>query len=230
MNNELNNEQSIETAELDNEIGGESETTGLNPKKPWWKRVNLKTGIIIAVVVIACGALYYFKNVFVVASVDGKLISRYSVIKSIESAYGQQALENLITEKLIKMGLSKSNIVISDDEINGEISILTANLANQGSTLALALEQSNMTESDLRDKISTQKKLEKILADKTAVTSEEVDKYIKDNKITFKKGDNVDEQKAQISESLKQQKFNQEAGIWLENLRSQAKIKYFLNY
>lgn len=196
----------------------------------WIRKIKIKWAVIAAIIIVAAGFLYYYKSFFVAASVDGKFVSRYSVIKRTEAIYGQQALDYLITEKLIKIGLEKKNVAVTNEEVDQEIEKLTANIVNQGGTLAAVLKQNNMTENDLRSKIITQKKLEKILADKIAVTAEEVDKYVKDNKITFSKDSSVEEQKAEIAESLKNQKFNLEADAWVEDLRSQVKIDYFTNY
>lgn len=236
MENETQVQESLNQAEMGEgvEIIGDA----VSPEKRgkfgkyfgWARKIKIKWAIIAAIVIIVAGLLYYYKSFFVVASVDGKLVSRFSVIKRTETMYGQQALDYLITEKLIQVGLNESDVTVSDEEVSDEINKLTASIVSQGGTLAEALAQNKMTEDDLRDKIITQKKLEKILADKISVSAEEVDQYVKDNKITFSKDTSVEEQKAEIAESLKNQKFNTEADAWIENIRAEANIKYYLEY
>ena len=100
----------------------------------------------------------------------------------------------------------------------------------QGGTLEMALAQQGMTEEKLREQITIQKKLEKLLADKVAVTEAEIDTYIKDSKATPPKNVKMEDFRKQIGEQLKGQKFQQEAQKWVSDLTTSAKIKYYVNY
>ncbi len=92
-----------------------------------------------------------------------------------------------------------------------------------------ALAASNLTRDTLSEQIVVQKKLEKLLGDKIAVTDAEVTKYITDNKITVPK-DGEESIKAALSEQLRMQKLNAEVETLLTTLKANAKIKYYVNY
>ncbi len=198
--------------------------------------INLKFNpkplvIVIGVaVILILIALFFTKGLFVAATVNGSPISRLSVIKELEKQGGKQALKAIIEKKIIETELNKQNVSITPAEIDEEIKKIEAQVASQGGTLKAALAQQGLTEEKLREQITIQKKLEKLLADKVAVTDAEVDTYLKDSKTTPPKDVKIEDFRKQIGERLKQQKFQQEAQKWVSDLTASAKIKYYVNY
>ena len=133
-------------------------------------------------------------------------------------------------KKLIETELNKQKITATKEEVDAEIEKIKAQVTAQGGTLEMALAQQGMTEEKPREQITVQKKLEKLLADKVAVTEAEIDTYIKDSKATTPKDMKIEDFRKQISEQLKVQKFQQEAQKWVADLTASAKIKYYVNY
>jgi len=192
-------------------------------------KISVKTTIIIAVI-IAVGALaYFYKGLFVAATVDGSYISRLTIIQELEKASGEDLLDSLIVKKLIQNEVNAKKIVVSDDEINGEIKRIEYQIMAQGSAIDAALAAQGMSMEDLEKQIVLQKQVEKLVADKINVTDEEVSQYIKDNTISIPEG-----QEAmiiiQIKDELRNQKINAEADVLITALKSQANIRYFVNY
>src|SRR3989344_1476569 len=181
-------------------------------------------------VILIVAALFIAKGIFVAATVNGSPISRLSVIQELEKQGGKQALEAIIDKKLIETELDKQKIVATKEQIDAEIDKIKSQVTAQGGTLEMALAQQGMTEEKLREQITIQKKLEKLLADKVAVTEAEIDTYIKDSKATPPKDVKMEDFRKQISEQLKSQKFQQEAQKWVSDLTTSAKIKYYVNY
>lgn len=199
--------------------------------------VNLKfkkpTPITIAVgiaVILIIFALFFAKGLFIVATVNSNPISRLSVIQELEKQSGKQVLEDLINKRLIETELNKQKITVTKQEIDEEIKKVEMQVTNQGGTLKMALAQQGMTEEKFREQITIQKKLEKLLADKVAVTESEIDTYIKDSKSTPSKDIKTEDFRKQISNQIKQEKFQQEAQKWVSDLTASAKIKYYVNY
>lgn len=191
------------------------------------KPLHIVIGVVVLLIIVA---LFFAKGLFVAATVNGSPISRLSVIQELEKQGGKQALEVIINKKLIETELNKQNITVTQEEVDGEMKKIEAQVASQGGTLKAALAQQGMTEEKLREQITIQKKLEKLLADKVAVTDAEIDAYIKDSKATPPKDVTTEDFRKQISEQLKQQKFQQEAQKWVSDLTASAKIKYYVNY
>lgn len=194
-------------------------------KKP--KPLVIAIGVAVVLILVA---LFFAKGIFVAATVNGSPISRLSVIQELEKQGGKQALEAIIDKKLIETELKKQNVSVTPAEIDEEIKKIEAQVAGQGGTLEAALAQQGMTEEKLREQITIQKKLEKLLADKVAISDAEIDAYIKDSKATPPKEVKMEDFRKQISEQLKGQKFQQEAQKWVADLTASAKIKYYVNY
>jgi len=53
---------------------------------------------------------------------------------------------------------------------------------------------------------------------------------MKDNQITTPEDVKIEDFRKQLSDHLKQQKFQQEAQQWVSNLTASAKIKFYVNY
>lgn len=194
-------------------------------KKP--KPVVLAIGTAVILIIVA---LIFAKGLFVAATVNGNPISRWSVIKELEKQGGKQALEAIIDKKLIESELNKQKIAVTKEEVDAEIKKIETQVTSQGGTLEMALAQQGLTREKLVEQITIQKKLEKLLADKVAVTDAEIDAYIKDSKATPPKDMKIEDFKKQVGEQLKQQKFQTEAQQWVSDLTTSAKIKYYVNY
>lgn len=193
------------------------------------KKMNTKMGIAIAVLLVAAAFAFYHKSVFVAAMVNGHPISRLAVIREVEKASGKRALDALVTEVLINNEASKKGITVSDDEVNDNVKQIEGQLTGQGQNLDAALAAQGLTRNDLVKQLAVRKKVEKMLGDKIQVTDADVDAYIKQNKAQFPKAPES-EVRTQIKESLKQKKFSQEAGPFIESLRTQASISYYVHY
>ena len=172
----------------------------------------------------------FSKGVFIAATVNGSPISRLSVIEKLEQQGGKDALQAIINEKLIKSAIAKSNVAIEAGAVDIKMTEIETQVKAQGGTLAEALEAEGMTITQLRDQIETQQKLEKILADKLAVTNDEITAFITENKITPPEGTNEATLKTQVEAQLKQQKFQAESQKWIAEITESAKIKYYVEY
>ncbi len=193
------------------------------------KGVSLKTVIWIAVAIVLLTLLFVYKGLFVAATVNGSPISRFSVVKELEARSGKAALDNLIVEKLISMEAAKKGVKITDEQIAAEITNIENQIKSQGGTLDQALSMQGMSMTDLKSQIRLQKELESLLGDKLAVTDAEIESYIKDNKVQIPAGQEAS-YRENITQQLKQQKLNSEAGSYIESLKAQSSIKYFVNY
>lgn len=199
-------------------------------KKDITVKINMRVIVAVVVIIFVAAALYYYKGFFVAALVNGTPISRVSVIQELEKQSGKSALDSLITKQLIEGEARKKNITVSADEVNQEIKKIEGEILKQGASLQEVLSQQGMTEERLREQITIQKKIEKILADKVSVSDAELDTYIKENKISPEKDEKPEDMKSRIKEQLKGQKFSQEAEGFVADLKASAKIQYFVKY
>lgn len=189
-----------------------------------------KRVVAVAILIVVLSILYSYRGLFIAATVNGNPISRLSVIRELEKKSGEQALEALVTKRLISAAAIKAGAVTDSADVDSEIKKITEQIEAQGGTLALALEQQGMTEAEFRDQIVLQKNLEKILGDKVVVTDEDVASYMAQTKAVTPKGVTDEDFKNQIREQLKGQKFNAEASQWVADAKATATINYFVDY
>lgn len=192
-------------------------------------KISIKTAVVIAAIIILGALAYVSKGIFIAATVDGSPISRLAVIQGLEKSSGQSLLNSLITKKLIQNEAKTKKIVVSNDEINAEIKKIEDQVAFQGTTIDAALSAQGMSMKDLKEQIVFQLEIEKLVADKINVTDEEAAQYIKSNSIPVPWGQEATTT-AQVKEELRGQKLSTEGNALITSLRSQAKIRYFVNY
>jgi len=193
-------------------------------KKPSKKKISLGIGLIIVLVV-----LYLFKSLFVAAFVNGKPLSRISVIAELEKQYGKQALDSLVSKMLIYQEAKKQKIEVTEKEVDNLITEIEKAYESQGGIDQVLLLQ-GMTRNDLKKQIETQLLIEKILAEKALVTTKEVNEYIETNKEALPGDLSSEEIEKSVEGQLRQQKISEEFQIWLTDVQQKAKINYFVEY
>lgn len=197
------------------------------------KRFSLitKRNIVIVLLLASFGYLLFLnRGLFVAAMVNNQPISRLSVVSELEKKQGKSALDSLITETLIMQEAQKNNIVVSQEEVDGEIGKISDSVKAQGQDLDQLLTLQGMKKEDLEKQVRVQKIVEKILADKLNVTDEDVKKYITDNKDSFPATMKEEEKVTQARTQLQQDKIGTEFQTWVTDLRSKSDIKYFVSY
>ncbi len=191
-------------------------------------KIPVKKLIIFLAIIIIGFLLYQNKDLFIVATVNNRPISRQRFNQQIESQYGQQVLETMINEELIKQAAGDQKIVISQEKIDEEMAKIEKSLP-EGMNLDQALQMQGMSRENLEEQMRLQLAIEEILAPKIQITDEELKQYIEENKDYFSAT-----QEAQIreeaQEGLRQQKLNQNFQSWLQELTEKAKINRWLKF
>ncbi len=214
---------------MNNEL---DQTQNLSPFPPEAKKsLSRRTKIIIIalVVIVLAGISYYFRDLFIAATIDGQPISRFAVIGELEKQSGATVLGALIDKRLIDNEIDNQGITIDNQIVQDEIKNIEEQITMQGTTLEAALNAQGLTRAELEEEIARQKKIEKLLADKVQVSDSEIEQYIAANQIPIPEGQEA-EYKLQLSEQIKSEKFSQEASLWLSDLRAAANIDYFVEY
>lgn len=193
------------------------------------KKNTRRTLGLLALLAIVLGLLYYYKDLFVVAMVNGRPVTRFAVVQELEKQNGKSVVDNLVTKALIEQEASKKGISVSTDDINAELAKIETDLQSQGQTLDQVLEMQGLTKSDVEENLRVKLYIEKILADKVQVSEDDVKKYYDENKSLYGEA-KFDDVKGQIEESLKQQKLQTEYQTWIEELKSNSTINYFKSY
>jgi foldase protein PrsA len=188
--------------------------------------VNKKYLMIGLVVIILAALTFYFRNLFVVAVVNGKPITRLSLIKELEKQSGKKTLDLLVTQELLYQEAQKQQVTVTTDEVNQEIKKLEDNFVKQGQNLNQLLLAQGMTRDSLADQIKLQKLAEKLVEKDVVVSDQEVDDYLKQNAASLPKETKPEDLKTQVKDELKQQKLSEQIQALLQKLHDSAKINY----
>jgi hypothetical protein len=202
--------------------------------KKFYERLSPRALVIAACIVIIAAAAAYVvyakRGWFIAATVNGTTISRLSVIEELEKQNGKNVLDSIITKKLIADEAAKLGVSVSGDDIEAQIQKIRDQISGQGVDLESALAQQGMTIDELREQIVLSKELEQILADKIAVSDDEITQYLKENKLMPAKGDATESLKDSVREQLKSQKLSTAAQQWVEDIKSRANIIKYVQY
>lgn len=194
---------------------------GENIKKP---RVFIPVIVIIVLIL-----LFLFKNMFVVALVNGQPVFRMAYQQQLEAQAGKQVMSSLVTQSLLEQEAARRGITVSQTELDAQLRTIQAQLATQGQTLDSALAAQGLSQSSFMQQLRLQALVQKMLADKITVSDTEISDYISKNQATLPTGETDAQIKAQVKQQLSQQKLSQQAQLLVQQLQSKAHITYFIN-
>lgn len=188
----------------------------------------IKRPIVIICVILAViiGAAFFLRSMFIVATINGEPVTRLQLISDLERQYGKQALEGLVTEKLILQEAKSKKVTVSDSDVSTELKKIESQVSQSGQTLDQLLALQGMTRTDLQKRIKVQKIVEKLIVSNLDVTEKEIDNYINENKDSFATSEITKEIRDSIKEQLKQSKITEKYQQWLAELKKNAKIEY----
>lgn len=200
------------------------DTSTKNNKSESHKRFFIPLAIILIV-----GLVYAIATQFVVATVNYRPITRYTMLREMENQIGQQTLENLIVKQLILQEAQKQNIQVTTEEIDSEIATIEDTLSAQGQSIEEALAFQGLSIDNLRDQLKLQLTVNKLVGEQE-VPEEEINEFIEQQSAFLQDGADESQIRQDAQEFLKQQKQAEAADELINNLRTQAQVNYFGPY
>jgi foldase protein PrsA len=195
---------------------------------------NSKTIVAMIILAIVIGFLIGY-GVFrprqdVVASVNGEKLTKEQLYNELLKSNGEEALNSLISQKIIELEMNKQQIVVSDEEVQTELQKYYDNYGGEeGFNEALA--SSGYTLEEFKKETINELGVRKILEPQITITDEEMKSYFEENKTQFTpEGQTADfeKSKADVREALLQSKIATEYSTWMDNLYQQYAVKNYL--
>ncbi|MFA5025972.1 MAG: SurA N-terminal domain-containing protein [Candidatus Shapirobacteria bacterium] len=178
----------------------------------------------VLAVIIAVAAIYAYYRFGIVATVNGKPISRLTYWQYLERLDKKETVKQMANEALVYQEAAKKGIVVSKEEIATEIASVEAEIKSQNQTLDAALTAEGMTRTDLEKQIALQKMVEKMSNPSVDITQTQVDEYLLKNKAliptTYTKEQLQVLAKTQLSTEAK----NNAIDTWFADLKKTAQI------
>lgn len=182
------------------------------------------------VFLLVLGFIYFSVRFLLVASVNGQLIDRLTIIKKLEKQGGEKTLDVIILKILINQEAKKRKVTVSQKDIDAEIQKIEANVTAQGSSLDQLLQQQGMKKNDLTEEVKIQLLVSKMVGNNINVTDKEIDNYIDSQKIQISPDPDQKFPREKIKQQVKQQKLQAKIQAFVADLKAKAKINYFVKY
>jgi len=131
-------------------------------------KLNLRKFRVGLIVLAVLGLLFYFRNLFVVAWVNGRPIWRVTFTNELVKAGGTQTLDLMITRDLILQEAKKQKVAIGDSAIQEELKKIEEFATQQGSTLDQLLQIQGMSRQELTKSIRLNKLVETMAGTESA--------------------------------------------------------------
>lgn len=182
------------------------------------KRKWLITGASV-ILILALGFLLAPK--LFIAFVDHKPITFVEYYSILDSRYGKDTREQLISERLIFDEAKMRGVNVSDTEINDQIKKVEDQ--EQGAAnLDSVLKQQGLTKEDLKKQIKLQTLIKKMFGQGVNVSDDDVNKYLEQNKQDYPEV--TDEVRKNIKDQLIQQKIAGAFRSWLQQVQQSSRV------
>jgi foldase protein PrsA len=151
---------------------------------------KFRLGILVLILAGLGTAAFFLSKEPAVASVGGENIKKDELYSLLVKQYGDEALDALVTDKIIEMEAKKEKVTISDKEKEEELKDLKETYGGEEGFKA-ALEQSGVTEAGIAEDIEKYLKTEKLLEPRIDLKEEDIKAYFDENKDQFAQQEQV---------------------------------------
>ncbi len=144
----------------------------------------MKQALYIIIGAVAASALFLLLNFNQndqVASVNGTEISKDELYAEMLKASGNETLDLMISDEIIRQETEKEGIDVTDEEIAAEIAVYEEQYGG-ADQLEAALAESGMTIEDLEEEVKTYVQIEKLIGPNIEITDEQITAYFEENK------------------------------------------------
>ncbi len=182
---------------------------------------------------LVLGLIYFLVRFLLVASVNGQLVDRLTIIKDLEKQGGKKVLDTVILKTLINQEAKKRKLTVSQKELDAELQKIETNVTSQGTTLNALLAQQGMTKNDLISEVKLQLLITKMVGSNVSVTQKEIDTYLESQKnqtSTDLGSTTLGLDRVKAESVLRQQKIQVKIQAFIADLKAKAKINYFVKY
>lgn len=153
------------------------------------KQTNIKKILkVLTAPIVLCACLVGCSNgdddSRTVATVDDKVITEAELNHLLQGQYGPSTLDALITNKIVELEAEKSDITLTDEEIEEEYNAYADAYGGEDALLT-AIKSYNLTKEDIVKDVEIYLLTLKVMEDYIGITDEDVKTYFEENKESF---------------------------------------------
>lgn len=140
---------------------------------------------IVLLLIISIGIVYYkTRTGDVVARINGEKITKNELYNVLVAQNGKEALDSLISDKVIALEVQKNNISVTDEAVQEEFQNIAAQ--NGGEEVFIqTLEAYGYQLDDVKKDVKKNLEVTKLLKAQITVTEDEIKNYFEENKDTY---------------------------------------------
>lgn len=202
--------------------------TGKPKSKKFQKFIDYKLQYILGALLII-GLLYSYKSQFIVATVNSRPITRWALVKELESQGKNQAVDSLISQGLVLQEAKNKKVNISKEELDKEVKKIRKSFETGAQKLEDILKQQNITYKVFLKQVKLQLIMNKLISGDIKVSEDAINKYIEENRSFYPEETTEADLKTSAVEQLKQKELNIKVQKLLDDLKTKANINYFNN-
>lgn len=130
------------------------------------------------------------KDKDIVAKVDNESITKEELYNILVEQNGEQALNSLIADKIIKLEVEKHKVEVSEEDVENEINKIKENYGGEDAfNQAMAYYGFNLE--DLEKNIATNLQIKKLVAPNISISDDEIQDFFETNKAMFNEEEQV---------------------------------------
>lgn len=150
-----------------------------------WPLQRIIIHVVILCIVLALLIFGYTKlKPETVASVNGENISKNELYEAMVKTNGEQALESLITKKIVELEAKKQKVAVSDADVDKELEKFYESYGGK-EAFTQALTQNGYTLAEVKKEVLLTVQIKKLLEPRIKITDADRKAYFEENKATF---------------------------------------------
>lgn len=184
--------------------------------------------LLLIVVLVAFVLGIKFRGLIWVAQVGKQPIFSWEYFSYLAQNYGQRAMDDLTAERLINQKATDEEVVVSEEELNQEISKIKEEFGDD-SVFEETLESQGIDYPEFKKRVRLQLLTEKILEKRLTITDLEIEAFIRQYETQMEStGEAALKREAQ--ETLRAQKMQEAYYSLIPTLEEEIKVSQFLNF
>jgi foldase protein PrsA len=158
-------------------------------------RIWMIVAVILAILLIVYAIIYppgksAKSDTVTLASVNGVNISKDDLYNALVASGGQQTMDTLINNELVRQAVEKKGLKITDADVQKEMDSVRSSFGSD-EEFQQTLAQYGMTVEGLKQEMTTQASMRKLLEPQVKVTDADIKKYYDDNLADLKTPEQV---------------------------------------
>lgn len=187
---------------------------------------QIKIAAIISLLITTIIIGYFTYDWSIIATFNGNTVSRFELWQRMEKNYGKQALDDLITRKVLEKAITESGVKVKESNVKEEYSKIEKQfkISESGESY---ISGRWVSKKDIMDQIRQDLAIREILNERAQPTESEIQNEYSYNKDKKYKDIDFSEVREDIKTILFERKLQLEFTKWINDIKKDANIEKY---